>query len=125
MDKWKTDFISLFALDMPVEDILAEVGKGASDILEARISDTEFDRQCDIALKSQKNILLSKIGEVERDTLRGKYNFMGAAANSVIKSLQWRLGYIAEFEESVKVRAAGGQAGEAYKVELVAQVEAV
>lgn len=124
MDKWKSDFISLFALDMPISDILREVDKTNSDILEARIADSDFDRQCDMALKNQKSILLSKIGEVEKDILNGKYNFLGAAANSVIKSLQWRLGYIGEFEDAVRVKASGSDA-ESFKVELITQMEAI
>jgi hypothetical protein len=123
--KKKSDYISLFALDIPVSEILAKVDVTQSDVLEARIADDEFDRRCDIALKTHKSILLSRIGEVEKAMLNGAYNFMGGAAtpNSVIKSLQWRLGYIAEFESSTARPRNEEVAG--IRVELIEQLEAI
>jgi hypothetical protein len=123
--KKKSEYISLFALDIPVSEILAKVDVTQSDVLEARIEDDEFDRQCDIALKAHKSILLSKIGEVEKGMLNGAYNFMGGAAtpNSVIKSLQWRLGYIADFEETTARPRTEQPAG--IRVELIEQLEAI
>jgi hypothetical protein len=124
-DKKKSEYISLFALDIPISEILAKVDVGQSDVLEARIGDSEFDRQCDIALKSHRGVLLGKIAEVEKNMLNGNYNFMGGAStpNAVIKSLQWRLNYIQEFEEAVKPVVAVEAAG--IRVELIEQLEAI
>ena len=125
MVTWQEDFISLFALDMPISDILGRINKNSGDILNERIKNPDFDRQCDVALKSHKAILLSEISRIEKEMLKGAYAFGSASMpNSVIKSLQWRLGYIGEFEEVVAVRAAPSDGG-GFRVELIEQLEAV
>lgn len=121
-DKQKEDYISLLALDMPMSEILDIVGVSGSEILEARVSDGEFDRKCEVGLRQQRSIILSGISKVEKDMLAGKYAFSNSGAAQVIKSLQWRLEYLDSYiDKTTPIK----DVGEAYVINLIEQVGAV